>query len=198
MREPDDRLAAIQCRDPAALDGVVRECLPGLLRAARAAGLDWVAAEDTVQEVFLTFLRRAHEFDGRARVSTWLFGILYRKVWEARRTAARDDAQEDIEAVVEARFDAAGRWVRPPRGPETDLMRAEIRRALGECLEGVPERQRLVFHLREVEGLSTDEICKAVDVTPNHLGVLLYRARNRLRECLEQKGFERSGDATVS
>lgn len=198
MRESAERVAGIQARDPGVLDAVARDCLPGLLRAARAVGLDHQAAEDTVQEVFLTFVRRAPEFDGRARVSTWLFGILFRKVAETRRALARDNAQEDIDAALESRFDPVGRWSRPPEGPEEDFARAEIRRSLAECLEEVPERQRLVFHLREVEGLSTEEICKVADVTPNNLGVLLYRARNRLRECLERKGFEGGSDAVVS
>lgn len=195
--EPPARVAGIQAGDPEILDEVVRECLPGLLRAARAAGLPQAEAEDTVQEVFLVFLRRAAEFDGRARVTTWLYGILFRKVIETRRGLTRDAAL-DIDSVVEARFDSDGQWIRPPRGPEEQLRRGEIRRALAECLEEVPERQRLAFHHREVDGLTTEEVCNVLDVTPNNLGVLLYRARNRLRECLEAKGLEGSGDAVVS
>ncbi len=54
----------------------------------------------------------------------------------------------------------------------------------------VPLQQRMAFVLREVEDLSTVEICKILDVTRTNLGVLLYRARNRLRECLESKGIK--------
>ena len=68
---------------------------------------------------------------------------------------------------------------------------------LRSCLEDVPERQRVAFTLREVEGFETEEICKILDVSANNLGVLLYRARNRLRECLESKGLEGSGDAVL-
>ncbi|MFT5315287.1 MAG: RNA polymerase sigma-70 factor (ECF subfamily), partial [Candidatus Krumholzibacteriia bacterium] len=63
----------------------------------------------------------------------------------------------------------------------------EIRRHLAECLEGVVHEQRMAFILREVEDLATDEICRILDVTRNHLGVLLYRGRNQLRECLENR-----------
>ena len=49
-------------------------------------------------------------------------------------------------------------------------------------------QQRSAFYLRETEGLSTSEICKILEVTRTNLGVLLYRGRNRLRECLETKG----------
>ncbi len=197
MREDRVRTERIRTRDPESLETVVRQQLPILLRGARAAGLSLSAAEDAVQATFLTFLRRCHEFDGRARVGTWLFGILIRKVAETRRGLAREDPVEDIDQIVESRFDASGRWVRPPRGPDAELARNEILRHLSECLEGLSARQRLAFALREIEGQSPEEVCKALEVSRNNLGVLMFRARNRLRECLEQKGFEGSSDADV-
>jgi RNA polymerase sigma-70 factor (ECF subfamily) len=168
-----------------------------LLRAARAAGLSNDRAEDVVQATFAIFVRRAHEFDGRARVSTWLYGILLKKIAEERKAAARDNEREDIDEVMEARFDQNGKWARPPRGPAEDLARSEVQRMLKECLEGLPDRQRLAFVLREVDDLEIDDICKVLDVSANNLGVLLYRGRNRLRECLEAKGLKGSSDALV-
>lgn len=195
--EAPERTAAIRRRDPGAIEAVIHECLPGLLRAAWAAGLAGERAEEVVQACMLTFLRRAHEFDGRALASTWLHGILLRKIQEERRVLRREDEADDIDLVMEARFAADGRWSRPPAGPEELLAQGEVRRMLGDCLGDVPERQRLAFTLREVEGFDTDEICKILEVSANNLGVLLYRARNRLRECLEAKGLEGSDDAVV-
>ncbi|MGH7559710.1 MAG: RNA polymerase sigma factor [Gemmatimonadales bacterium] len=197
MREADELTVGIRARTPHVLEGVVREYLPRLLRAARAAGLPEEAAEDAVQSTFLTFVRRCHEFDGRARVGTWLYGILIRKVAETRRDLARESGSEDIDAVVESRFDASGAWARPPRGPEGDLAGAETLRHLEDCLAGLTDRQRLAFALRELEGLGPEEVCKVLEVSRNNLGVLLFRARNRLRECLERKGIEGSEDAVV-
>jgi RNA polymerase sigma-70 factor (ECF subfamily) len=197
MKEDRERTARIRERDPDILDQVVREQLPILLRGARAAGLTLEAAEDAVQTTFLTFFRRCHEFDGRARVGTWLYGILIRKVAEARRGLAREDAAEDIDVIVESRFDASGRWVRPLRGPDADLAGKEAMRYLTDCLEDLSPRQRLAFALREVEGQSPEEVCKTLEVSRNNLGVLVFRARNRLRECLEQKGLQGSSDAVV-
>lgn len=197
MREEPAVVAGIQSGDPETLERVIRDCLPGLLRAARAAGLTPEGAEDAVQGSLLVFLRRGHAFDGRARARTWLHGILWRKVLEARRAARRDAEHEDIDDLVAARFDAAGGWSRPPGGPVEALWRGEFHRELGECLADLPERQRLAFSLREVEGFETAEICKILEVTANNLGVLLYRARNGLRECLEARGFEGSADADV-
>jgi len=162
-----------------------------------AAGLPRDRAEDAVQASLLVFLQRASEFDGRARVSTWIHGMLLRKIWEERRGVRRESQQDDIDRLVDRRFDADGRWVRPPRGPEEALASGEIRRELGSCLDALPERQRVAFALREVEGFETAEVCNILDVSANNLGVLLFRARNGLRECLESKGFKGSSDAAL-
>ncbi len=95
---------------------------------------------------------------------------------------------DDIDDVVEQRFKADGTWVRPPQPADEQFYRAEVKELIEECLEIVPTQQRMAFILREVEDLDTDEICKILEVTRTNLGVLLYRARNSLRECLETKG----------
>jgi len=197
MREDSDRVAAIRAGDARVLEEVVRECIPGLLRSARAAGLPPDRAEDAVQASLLVFVQRAGDFDGRARVSTWIHGILFRKIWEERRGARRDAEQETIDGVFESRFDSSGNWGRPPQGPIEALARGEFRRELESCLQDLPDRQRVAFTLREVEGFETAEICNILDVSANNLGVILFRARNGLRECLEARGFEGSSDAAL-
>lgn len=197
VREPADRVAAIRKADPATMEAVVRECLPGLLRTAMAAGLPRDRAEDAVQAALLVFVQRAPDFDGRARVSTWIHGILVRKIWEERRGVRREGKRQDVDELVDSRFDGDGGWMRPPKGPDEALARGEVRRELTSCLEALPDRQRVAFTLREVEGFETGEVCNILDVSANNLGVLLYRARNGLRECLESKGFEGSRDAAV-
>ena len=197
MREHPDRVLAIRKEEASAMEAVIRECLPGLLRAAGAAGLTWDRAEDAVQASLLVFVRRASEYDGRARACTWIHGILQRKIWETRRELRRETEQEEIDVVVESRFDESGSWARPPRGPLEALARGEVQRELESCLQRLPDRQRLAFTLREVEGFETEEICKIIDVSANNLGVLMFRARNKLRECLESRGFEGSSDATL-
>lgn len=198
MREEPGRTAAIRRSDPAVLGDVVRECLPGLLRAARAAGLDPHAAEDAAQDAVLVFVERAAEFDGRGRAAAWLHGILVRKIQERRRVLRREQGHDPIDDVMESRFRPDGTWARPPAGPERALGNAELRRVVAGCLDLVPERQRLAFSLREVEGFTTEEVCKILDVTANNLGVLLFRARNRMRECLESHAIGGSDDALLS
>jgi len=181
---------AIRAGDPAALEAVVDAYLMQVLRAARGAGLGAVQAEEVTQETFKTFLAAACRFEGRSRVRTFLFGILYRKIAEIRRSQARDRTHDSIDQVMEARFAVDGSWVRPPAPADHDLFSRETRRALADCLEASPPRQRLAFYFREVEGLSTEEICGILDVSATNLGVMLYRIRNRTRECLEARNVE--------
>ena len=94
---------------------------------------------------------------------------------------------DDIDDVFESRFDKASSWSRPPRGPEDELFAKEARSEITDCLGGVPDRQRMAFVLREVEGLPTQEIGKILEASATNIGVMLFRARNRLRECLESK-----------
>jgi len=181
-------VARIRDKDPEALQEVVHRYLPQILRAARGSGLDPQSAEDVAQSTFLTFVETAHRFEGRSRVRTWLFGILYNKISETRRKVRRDQEMDDIDQVFEQRFDADGSWSRPPRPVDAGLHDEDLGREITSCLDQVSTKQRMAFVLREVEELTTEEICNVLEVTRTNLGVLLLRARNRLRECLESKG----------
>lgn len=185
--EGPNLVEAIQAGDPDALAAVVDAYLPEVLRAARGSGLPPGEAEEVVQETFASFLQAARRFEGRSHVRTYLFSILYRKIAEARRGRAHDRHHDPLDEAIETRFKPDGTWSRPPAASDRLLRVRELRRLLAECLERSPANQRLAFHLREVEGLSTHEICKILDVSITNLGVMLYRLRNRTRECLEAK-----------
>jgi RNA polymerase sigma-70 factor (ECF subfamily) len=189
-REDSIHPERIRAGDPAALRAVVSAYLGQVLRAARGAGLTPEQAEDVTQATFSTFIERAPRFEGRSHVRTWLFGILYKKIAEKRRARDRDRRLDDIDQVFDARFDYDGGWALPPRPADADLEDQEIGDAISDCLDAAPTQQRMAFVLREVEGLSTEEICKILDVTVTNLGVIMYRIRNRLRECLEAKGID--------
>ncbi|MBI5177723.1 MAG: hypothetical protein HZA04_00505 [Nitrospinae bacterium] len=88
------------------------------------------------------------------------------------------------------RFDAAGHWVKPPLGPEAFVLAAETGAILRQCLDTLTLSQRAAFVLKEVEGEASTDICNILEVSVSNLGVLLYRARNRLRECIESKYAE--------
>jgi RNA polymerase sigma-70 factor (ECF subfamily) len=188
----DPQLAEqIRAKDPKALQLVVQAYLGQILRAARGTGLAPERAEEVTQATFTTFIEKASSFEGRSHVRTWLFGILYRKIAEERRHLSRDQQIDEIDEVMEQRFDASGGWVNPPQPVDVQLYASEIRELFEDCLEAVPTQQRMAFVLREVEGFGSDEICKILDITHTNLGVLIYRVRNRLRECLEARGVEK-------
>ncbi len=184
----DPGLAArIRERDREALAAVVDAYLDQVVRAARGAGLNQHQAEEVAQDTFATFIETAPRFEGRSHVRTWIFGIFYRKLQEARRGFSKDRRMDDIDEVFESRFDEAKSWSRPPRGPEEEFFAKEAHREIGDCLEGLPVRQRMAFVFREIEDVTTEEICKILGVSATNTGVMLFRARNRLRECLESK-----------
>lgn len=182
-----DLAAAVRAGEPGVLRAVVETYLRQVLRAARGAGLGPQEAEEVTQETFTTFLEAAPRFEGRSHVRTFLFGILYRKIAEARRGFSRQRKHEPIDDVMESRFAADGRWSRPPAAADALVRSKEIRRALADCLQASPAPQRMAFHLREVEGLDRHEICKILDVSSTNLDVMMHRLRNRTRECLESK-----------
>ncbi len=194
----DPQLAArIRERDPEALQAVAQAYLAQIFRSARGAGLDAEHAEEVTQATFTTFIEKAAGFEGRSQVRTWLFGILYNKIAEARRQLTRERQMDEIDDMVEQRFDSNGSWVNPPRQVDLQLYASEVREFIEDCLQTVPTQQRMAFVLREVEGFSSDEICKILDVTGTNLGVLMFRVRNHLRECLEAKGVKNSRDGVL-
>ena len=178
----------IRSGDRAAIAAVVETHLSHILNAARAAGLDSHRAEDVTQSTFATFVEKAPTFEGRSRVRTWLFGILYRKIAEARRALGREGLSDDIDHVMEKRFHPDGTWSNPPQS--MTVYSRELGKLIEACLDTLSTAQRMAFVFREKEEMATEEICKILDVSLTNLGVLLYRGRNRLRECLEAKGVK--------
>ena len=186
--EDPDLAAQVRAGDRTAIQTVVETYLAQILRAARGAGLDPQQAEDVTQATFMTFIEVAPHFEGRSSVRTWLFGILYKKIAEARRKRQRDRQMDAIDEAIERRFDASGNWSTPPQPVDTNLYHKEVKTEIFACLDAAPPRQTLAFILREVEELSTEDICHVLGITRTNLDVMLHRIRNRVRDCLESKG----------
>ena len=186
-----DALALLQARDPGTLVAMVQDHARPLYRAARGMGFRNEEAEDLVQDVLTTFLETLDRFEGRSQVRTWLFGILHRKVFERRRDSYRDERHDPIDEVFESRFDTNGKWTRPPEDLQQLLESKEIGAAIEQCMDELPTVQREVFVLREMEGSQTREICKIMSISATNMSVLLHRARTRLRECIERRGWGR-------
>lgn len=179
----------LKTRDPAALAELADAYLPQLLRAGRGMGFSREENEDLAQSVFLAFLEGLDRFEGRSHIRTFLFGIFYHKVSEHFREKQREKKKDPIDEVMESKFDAQGNWSYS-FDIERQIFSQEAKQIIQECLETIPRAQRIAFYLREVEQMETPEICKKMGISVTNLGVLLFRARNRLCECVEKKGVK--------
>jgi RNA polymerase sigma-70 factor (ECF subfamily) len=182
----------MQTNNVADPDGWVNQHGDALYRYALFRVRNTQIAEDLVQETFLAGLRAWESFAGRSSVRTWLFGILKHKIIDHIRKSIRERPQEDIAALSALRdepFDETGRWKSGPAKWTSDpgliYQQQEFWEVLQSCLSELTPRLQQAFTLRELDGLSIDEICKIMNVSATNGGVMLHRARLRLRGCLE-------------
>ena len=180
-------LDKLKQQDHGAVTEIVNCYSTQLLRASLGLGFDQASARDLVQNVWLTFFNVVKSFEGRSQIRTFVFGILYNKASEMRRDQNRLDVRDPIEEILDARFDKKGNWIKPPLGPEEFLSRVETMDIISRCLDALPMKQKMAFSLKDVQEEETTDICNILNLTPTNLGVLLFRARNRLRECIERK-----------
>lgn len=189
---PDDaaRIQALRRGDQNAVAALVNEHARPLFRAALGLGVAAADAEDVVQDVFVVCLQSLDRFEGRSRLKTWLWGILRNKAHEYFRAQGREQPTDDADLeAFDARFDARGRWVRPPADLDRQLQSHQAGAAIRRCLEGLGPRQREVFVLREISGMAASDISRLLGLTINHCGVLMHRARMGLQNCLEHAGW---------
>ena len=150
-------------------------------------------AEDVVQETFLAGVKNLEKFDGRVDIKYWLRGILRNKVVDYIRKAVREDVVEDAEArdiMDNFWFKYSGLPARDPApwefDPHNDFEKREFWRALKECMAKLKGPTQTAFSLKMLEGTSSEEVCKILDITPNNLWVMMHRARLQLKKCLEK------------
>jgi RNA polymerase sigma-70 factor (ECF subfamily) len=202
----DDRelVELLRRGDETAFATIVRGWSPMMLRVARGHVSTDASCEEIVQETWMAVIRGLNAFEGRSSLRTWVFRILTnlaktRGVREARSVPMSSWAPSDEAGptVDPDRFRAADdqyphNWtpVGAPTewqpGPEQSAVAGETRRLLGAALQELPERQRAVVTLRDVHGLSSDEVCAALDVSEGNQRVLLHRARSKVRGALER------------
>lgn len=158
-------------------------------------------AEDLVQETLLAAWKSASRFEGKASERTWLTRILRNKImdyYRGQRPEITAETLSELARLEEQQFTQsglhAGGWSASGtpghwKDPEQAMDRSEFWAVLHQCAGKLPATTASVFLLREVDGQATDEICSTLNITPNHLGVLLHRARLAIRRCLELHWF---------
>jgi len=162
-------------------------------------------AEDLVQEAFLAALNSHRNFRGRSTARTWLIAILKHKIVDHIRKKVREQPSDKLELASDGfantpiynNFNNAGNWQTHPSkwavNPTKLYEQKEFIDILYRCLAELPERQAKAFLMREIDGLSTKEICKALSISATNSWVMLYRARMWLRQCLENKWLDAEG-----
>jgi RNA polymerase sigma-70 factor (ECF subfamily) len=192
----------LRAGDEEAFMDLVARWSPSMLRVARMYVPTQAVAEDVVQETWLGVLNGIDRFEGRSSLRTWVFSILVNRARtrgeRERRTVpfaslARQEGEEEFSAVDADRFvgqgTGAGSWAAPPvrwwEEPERALDSSEAVQRIESEIAKLPEMQRLVITMRDVEGMSSAEVRSALDISETNQRVLLHRARAKVRAALE-------------
>ncbi|WP_294947138.1 sigma-70 family RNA polymerase sigma factor [Sulfurivirga sp.] len=154
---------------------------------------DREAAADLVQETFVAAWRQRAAWSGHGSPYSWLRGILHHKIqdWWRMQQRLREQVDDRVDPLEAELFDSRGHWAGASAdlSPETLCERDDFWRWLEACLEQLPALQAAVFRQAELTPAQREEICQRLGITNEHLRVLLYRARLRLRTCLANAGF---------
>ncbi len=192
LRDEDlELLERLRAGDEEAFLALVARHNAMLLRLARSLVSSRAIAEEVVQDTWLGALRGLDGFAGRSSLKTWLMRILVNRARSTgvieHRTVAVGDA---VPAVDRSRFDASGQWMSPPQhwieDSEDRVLAEGLADRLHATLKRLPARQREVLLLRDVEGLSSPEVCDVLDISEGNQRVLLHRGRSQLRQALEE------------
>ncbi len=185
----DEALAALARRkEKAALCQIMQRHNRRLYRIARSVLRDDSEAEDAVQEAYVRALTHLDQFRGDAGLSTWLTRIVLN---EALGRLRQRRPLVDL-AGIDAINDQGERRViflpsaRQEGDPEAAAARAEVRRVLERAVDQLPGPFRMVFVLREIEEMSTEETASHLGLRPETVKTRLHRARRLLRQSLEK------------
>lgn len=151
-------------------------------------------AEDVVSETLLAIIEKPDAYAGASSLRTYATGILKHKVIDALRKRSRELPiepmdEQSMDDAIDALFRADGHWVDKPRdwgAPEAALQQRQFFEALQRCVDRMPPRLGRIFMMRESLELEVGQICEQLGITATNCGVMLYRARMQMRECLER------------
>ena len=192
-------VAQLRAGDEGAMAQLVDQWSPAMLRVARSFVDSPQSAEDVVQDAWLGMLTGLATFEGRSSLRTWTFSILINR---ARTRGAREARTLPQSPLADQDEPAADNWLAGPGGeptrtwssidvvsrwdtaPESVVLSREILLQLDRAVSALPPRQRQVVTMRDVCGMSTEEVCAALDISPANQRVLLHRARAVLRAAL--------------
>ena len=199
MTEDHELVQRLREGDESAFAELIDRYGATMVRVAQMYVKDRGSAEEVVQETWLAVLNGIDRFEERSSLKTWLFRILTNR---AKTRGERDGrsipfsslagaGEEDEPAVDADRFlgpDSVepGAWAAPPRAwPQDRVLQKETLDVIKMAIEQLPEAQREVIRLRDVEGWTPAEVADALEITDGNQRVLLHRARSKVRASLE-------------
>lgn len=163
-----------------------------LLRFALQKVSDYGMAEDLVQETFLSGWNARKKFRGECSEKTWLTGILRNKIIDHYRRNGRRPSILTTDLDSPSLEGTTNSWLdrqpdlRPVNRPESETEKKEFMKDLDQAVDSLPEKMGRAFHMREIEGYSTDEIVRELGITKANLWVLIHRAKQNLGEKLDE------------
>lgn len=172
-----------------------------MLRFASLQLRDEHLAEDVVQEAMVAALDGEKQFAGRSAVKTWIFAILRNKIVDAIRQKSRSvnfsallPEEAEMDEAFETLFKPNAHWLPEERpadwgDPEAALHQEQFWAVFEACLKHLPESTARVFMMREFLEFDTTEVCRELKISTSNCHVILHRARNGLRRCLEGSWF---------
>jgi RNA polymerase sigma-70 factor (ECF subfamily) len=192
-------VSALRAGDDAVFTALIDRYHTSFVRVAASIVHDRMAAEDVAQDTWLAVLRGIEGFEHRSSLRTWLYRILvniaHTRARKDRRTVAMsgggrngDDDEHVLDLTERADLAGDARWwsLSPcaDDDPEQWTVTRETRKAIQAALTTLPERQRVVVELRDIEGMDADEVSDLLALSPGNQRVLLHRARTKLRKAL--------------
>jgi RNA polymerase sigma-70 factor (ECF subfamily) len=190
---PDfELISALRSGDERAFTVLVGRYHEPMLALAASFVPSRAVAEEVVQDTWLAALRGLDAFEGRSSLKTWLFRILVNRARSTGSKEQRSIPVADPEPAVDpSRFGGDGGWADPPEHwIEAAERRIEAGKLAGQIrvwIDELPARQREVVLLRDVEGMSSEDVCAVLALTEGNQRVLLHRGRSRLRQLLENE-----------
>jgi RNA polymerase sigma-70 factor (ECF subfamily) len=182
----------LRAGDEAAFADLVERYHPAMIRLALLHVRSRAVAEEVAQDAWVGLLRGLDGFEGRSSLRTWLFRIVVnRAISTGIREHGHVPVGDDELELSDGRFSQDGWWVTPPTHWADDVLDRMTAPALvvrvREAITQLPPLQRSVVTLRDVDGLSAEEVCSVLNITAVHQRVQLHRARTRIRSVLEEE-----------
>jgi RNA polymerase sigma-70 factor (ECF subfamily) len=182
-------VAALKRGDAAAFEALVRSHSPPMLAVARRILRNEEDAREALQDAFVSVFKAVGSFTGGSHFSTWLHRVAANAALMKLRSRRRHP-EVSIEELL-PRFKADGHEVVPnepwAEPPSELLQRQETRELVRRMIDELPDSYRVVLLLRDIEELSTDEVARMLEATPNAIKIRLHRARQALRAKLDQR-----------